>query len=180
MVFQPRSLYIIDSDNNYTIDSFCGPKQYYYLNNSNISSTQCHKYFHSNGRRLNYQFLKIGSKYSNIIYVTFIDDILSHPNINLPGSISPPKVTSVSVRTVSDPQSGNTIKPIKLRLHWDLDVFECSILVKKSSMEYTCNVFNTSQVQSMHNCIYEPYSLSDNISFALFVENNQSDGIAID
>ena len=90
-LFRPEQFFVVEDGLTYTIDTFCGPEQYEYWDSA--AASPCTEYF-SNGNRFSYDYLELAtnSAYLTTLYLHFMDDVLSHPNQTLPGSVSPASI----------------------------------------------------------------------------------------
>ena len=81
-LFRPTSLFIIDNNGTkYTIDSFCGPIQFYYWDNFNPNPSSCTEYF-GYGNRYNYDYLEL-AKNTAFITTLYIDSLMIYYHIQI-------------------------------------------------------------------------------------------------
>ena len=144
----------------------------------------CTQYF-NNANKYSYEYLELATEYAFLttLYVSFVPDILSLPNKELPGLVSPAKVetfgfsiSKIATNTASE-TSDNTIS---IRLYWDIDLYICQTFINNQSQSnhiYICNVTDSNVVQTNSDGNYE---IDNENVFIWYFEGNDNIEIDID
>eukprot|EP01084_Bolivina_argentea_P290889 499790_1 len=120
--------------NSYNIN-FCGPSQYQYWTGERLwEKLHCPDELHSHMYK--YQSIKMDTDhiFIKMLYIEF-KHILSYPQTNSFGIISPAKIVQYGIRTVTVPQS-----TIYLRLYWNTYLYLCTLDITTENELYLCDI----------------------------------------
>ena len=175
-MFRPTEFHVIDGINKYTIDSFAVQFNIIIWTVLTMAMNLYTEYF-ANMNRYQYEYLELTTHAATLLttlYITFIDNILSYPNMSLPGSVSPAKVSTFSITT--NWSYNDLLEPnsVIVRLYWDTYLYICTLSLNLASTTYICDVSNASQVISTCTDPMYPKTPDTNL-FAIFIEKQEID-----